>query len=138
MLHQYSFVAELPLVALPSDIVCCVYYSCRYLAFLESAASYAREHWTQFNHVSMVAGLLFFACSLSAQTASVFVPNKPVSGVIDKVRKNGVEFLNILRRWPAACLTVPVWFVLLISAHVMGIFSFFFLLSEGKDMVSTV
>ena len=127
---------------------------CRYLAYLEAAARLASEQWTQFGHVSMVAGIALLTAALllhaaaalggtGAQPAPVSSGSQPSSSC----RKAGPHLSLVLRmlavlsqsglvwrpaeeRWPAPSMKGTL--AALVMVHVLGIFSCFFLLSEGE------
>ena len=132
----------------------------RCYAYLEAAASVAREQWTQFGNGAMAAGLVVFAASLVLQAAAAFggggcsagpAPTQPgprneqpaPAGVVPISRLAALG--RQLRAWqladswqPGQRLPVPTfraWLASMALLHGVGIFSFFFLLSEGKPVL---
>ena len=84
------------------------------MEFLTMGESFAREAWTQFHEGWMVLGATVFALSVFAQIYVLFLIGKRLyvsSHAVDSAQASVVWMLN--------------------GAHAVGIFSFFFLLSEG-------
>jgi len=96
-----------------------------YLDYLSLAGEVARQEWTQFGDVSMIFGItLFFACVVYHARAvwlcisvSVVQPKQGVKW----------DWAGLVRR---GFLPVALWTG--VAAQCGGIFSFFYLLSEGK------
>eukprot|EP00890_Picochlorum_soloecismus_P003583 jgi/Picsp_1/4225/NSC_01734-R1_mgc80777 protein len=84
------------------------------MEFLSMGESFAREAWTQFREGWMFLGAMVFAVSVFIQLYVLFRIGKELS-----------EFSHALDSAQASL----VW--MLNGAHAIGIFSFFFLLSEG-------
>lgn len=90
----------------------------RYEDFLEAAAGFAREQWTQFNMPLMLLGLALFTATLLLQAASLLIS---------------------LPRWPWTYHShhpwqtiLPLGAALLVLLHAVGLFSTSFILSEGQ------
>lgn len=120
----------------------------------------AREQWTRFGDASMAAGLTLFAAVLVLQAAAAFGAGNTGSAATDGGpatavdgseaaegaggARNGRGWLEALsqRRLLALVgrrrLPVPAfraWLAAAALAHCLGVFSFFYLLSEGKRAV---
>ena len=117
-----------------------LYHSC--YAYLEAASALAREQWTQFGDVSMVAGLALFAVTLALQaTTALRSGGGEVKPAQAGKKTSGGALGERLQAWQLAApwrsgsrLWVPTlraWLAALALVHSVGIFSFFFLLSEG-------
>eukprot|EP00887_Chlorella_sp_A99_P003022 scaffold9.g3022.t1 len=95
--------------------------------FLSTASDVARREWTQFRALPMAAGLSVLAGSLLLQLAWVLAPppgGRPQRSI---VRASAAGLWRLLAgSSPATALLAGV-----AAAHAAGIFSFFFLLSEG-------
>lgn len=126
--------------------------------FLEDAAAVAREQWTQFGDGSMVAGLVLFAIVLALQAAAAIQGGMSLTAPASSSSKaalngskaagvvqTGRGWLQALREWQLVARVgrwrVPLpafraWLAAAALAHCLGIFSFFYLLSEGKCLLA--
>ena len=101
-----------------------------YLEFLNDAQLVTQQVWTQFNDLSMLIGLLLFAASLVLHLRfswTALVSLHSSSGTISS--KSTLKWWNMLTRKDLLLIFVPWMGVIL---HFIGIFSFFYLLSEGR------
>ncbi|KAL4452193.1 hypothetical protein ABPG75_007855 [Micractinium tetrahymenae] len=121
--------------------------------FLGEAAAVAREQWTQFGDTSMVAGLVLFAAVLVLQAAAAFrgavtgsapagvcANNSKAVGPAEGAQKGGGwlaalggwRLLARVGRWRLPVPAFRAWLAAVLLVHGLGIFSFFYLLSEGR------
>lgn len=164
---QHGCVGNRKVIGAASDNRTLPFLSClhRSYAYLEAAADVAREQWTQFDDVSMAAGLALLAAALVLHAAAAFGPTAAGgSGMAAGQRQtrassrskqaNGepaggdsapagwltavgqqVAAWRLAARWQAgSCVWMPTlraWLAALALVHALGIFSFFYLLSEG-------
>ncbi|KAL4543821.1 hypothetical protein Ndes2437B_g01633 [Nannochloris sp. 'desiccata'] len=99
-----------------------------YLKFLNDAQLVAQQVWTQFNDLSMILGLVLFAASLVLHILFVWQALNSLHSATNP-RKLKLILWNTLTKRELLLLFVP-WMGVII--HFFGIFSFFYLLSEGR------
>lgn len=108
----------------------------------------AREQWTQFGDLSMVLGLALFAATLVLHAAAAFgsAPasrnngrSKQGAAAADAAEGSGGLWAaagQLVAPWrPGSRLRVPTlrgWLAAMALLHAGGVFSFFYLLSEGQ------
>eukprot|EP00887_Chlorella_sp_A99_P007118 scaffold2.g7118.t1 len=92
-------------------------------AFLEAANQVARQQWSRFRPLQLVAGLALLAGSLALSLAAVARASSGSGAAGRQHQGRAAAFWR--RRVPTALLSVPA------AVHTCGVFSFFFLVNEG-------
>jgi len=100
-----------------------------YLDFLNHAQLVAQQVWTQFNDLSMVLGFVLFAASL---VLHVWLSWNALNSLHSATHPSNpsLNWWNTLTNREIFLIFVP-WMGVII--HFIGIFSFFYLLSEGRS-----